>query len=127
MRLLEGTAQAHHGGRKDIRQPDLRCRSTNRQTAVVLLRGARGVLGGRASREPRETGDDSICVGESGGEALRRGAVRNEKRDVLLGLVEVGEVPPCDGVAISGVAAGVKLIQMARYRRRPIDVSTLMS
>lgn len=56
-------------------QPALRCHSTNRQTAVFLVRGARGALGAlgvHENREPRGIGDDLICAGENDDETVPR-------------------------------------------------------
>lgn len=70
-------------------QPDLRCHSTNRQTAVVLVRGARDTLGAlcargvHENREPRGTGGDLICAGESDDETVPRLDKLDERLYVL--------------------------------------------
>jgi len=122
----EGT-EAHHGGRKGSRQqPALRCRSTNRQTAVSLrdargirgVRGARGVLDGLWNREPRRAAVELICAGVMNDEeALRRDVGRSETTSVSRQAVEVVEGLQCCDVVSCGAGDAMR-IQMAQCRRR---------
>ena len=128
---MEGTA-GHHGGRKGSRQPALRCRSTSRQTAV-LLRGARGVrdareaLDGPWDREFQDAGVELICVGANDDETIPpHGVGRSETTYVARLTVEVVEELRFDGV-VNCVAADAILIQMAQSRRQIGGPTTLRS
>ena len=128
---VEGT-EGHHGGQRGSRQqPALRCRSTSRQTAV-LIRGGRGVrdargvhgardaLGGPWNRELRQVGVEQICVGVTGDVDLRLDVRRSETMYVSRQTAEAVEELRCDGV-VSRDSGGVMLIQTEQCRRQTGD------
>ena len=129
----EGT-EGHHGAQRGSRQqPALRCRSTSRQTAVLIRcdrgvrdarggRGVRGALGGPLNRELRQVGvEPTICVGARNDEvALRRGVGCSETIFVSQQVGEVVEAPQCYGV-VSRDYEDAMLIQMEQCRRQTGD------
>lgn len=129
---VEGT-EAHHGGQRGSRQqPALLCRSTSRQTAVLLrdvrgVRVARGALDGPWNRELRQDGVELICVGEKSDEVVRRhGARRSELMYVSRQTVGVVEELRCDGVVNCGVADAMP-IRKAQCRRQRCDPTNPMT
>ena len=129
-RSEEGT-EGHHGGQRGShQQPALRCRSTSRQTAVLIrddrgvcdapgVRVVRGALDGPWNRELRQAGVEPICAGVNG-VVPRRDVGRSETKHVSHRTVEVVEALRCGGVA-SCDAGGVMRIQMEQCRRRKGD------
>lgn len=128
---VEGT-EDHHGGQRGSRQqPALRCRSTSRQTAVLIrggrgvrdvrgAHGARGALDGPWNRELRQEGVEPICVGVNGGVDPRLDGERSETMFVSRQTVEVVEELQCDGV-VSRDSGGAMLIQTEQCRRQTGD------
>lgn len=126
-----GETEGHHGGQRGSRQqPALRCRSTSRQTAVLIrvdrgvrdapdARGARGALDGPWNRELRQAGVEPIYVDVNDVDP-RRDVGRSETIHVSHRTVEVVEELRCGGV-VSCDAWDAMRIQMEQCRRRTGD------